>query len=183
MLEYENVKSKTTFYLWTLKVFHVKVVLFFGFVNFFMLKLPFEKYRLWDRGAPRGCKWRPMLYNKKCSIICLLPTLQSQPKKIWIDPLYCEASPNNILSFVKYVLCLSTALQIFLSKFIVFWVLTVKLQSITQSFQMRRHMCWPHTIHCKFYVQPRRHYRHGVETRGSDHATSPCFGPRFDIPT
>ena len=46
MLEYENEKSETTFYPRTLKVFHIKVVLFFGFVNFFMLKLPFEKYRL-----------------------------------------------------------------------------------------------------------------------------------------
>jgi len=46
MLEYENEKNKTTFYPSTLKVFSIKVVLFFGLVNSFMLKLPFEKYRL-----------------------------------------------------------------------------------------------------------------------------------------
>ena len=42
MLEYENEKSETTFYPRTLKVFHIKVVLFFGLVNFFMLKLPLK---------------------------------------------------------------------------------------------------------------------------------------------
>ena len=42
MLEYENEKSKTTFYLWTQKVFSIKVVLFFVLVNFFMLK-----YTIW----------------------------------------------------------------------------------------------------------------------------------------
>ena len=42
MFEYENEKSKTTFYPWTQKVFSIKVVLFFGFVNFFMLK-----YTIW----------------------------------------------------------------------------------------------------------------------------------------
>jgi len=41
MFEYENEKSKTTFYPQTLKVFHIKVVLFFGLLNFFMLKLAF----------------------------------------------------------------------------------------------------------------------------------------------
>jgi len=47
MLEYENEKSKTTSYPQTFqfnfKVFSIKVVLFFGLLNFFMLKLPFEK--------------------------------------------------------------------------------------------------------------------------------------------
>ena len=43
MLEYENEKSKTTFYPRTRKVFGIKVVLFFELVNFFMVKLPFEK--------------------------------------------------------------------------------------------------------------------------------------------
>ena len=42
MFEYENEKSKTTFYPWTQKVFSIKVVLFFGLVNFFMLK-----YTIW----------------------------------------------------------------------------------------------------------------------------------------
>ena len=37
MLEYENEKSETTVYPQTLKVFLIKVVLFFGLVNFFML--------------------------------------------------------------------------------------------------------------------------------------------------
>jgi len=46
MIEYENEKNKTTFYPQTLTVFSIIVVLFFGLVNFFMLKLPFEKYRL-----------------------------------------------------------------------------------------------------------------------------------------
>ena len=32
------------------------------------------------------------------------------------------------------------------------------------------------------YGEPRRYYRHGAETKGSDHATSPYFRPRFYIP-
>ena len=42
MFEYDNEKSKTTFYPWNQKVFSIKVALFFGLVNFFMLK-----YTIW----------------------------------------------------------------------------------------------------------------------------------------